>query len=1309
MKRTLAYLSIAAISLASCAKAEFSPLGEDNPNEVRLYCAVGHPGVSLDASTKAGESHSGIINPETELEEPLDIAFLRADRTSDSFVPSKPDSNLVFRNNIPSADQDTNPDSPKYKTAIQYYWSTAKVSDQMDANCYRRITDFGQPQYFKGLDDYPQYLAWCPQGTVNSSGDGSQPFSVTQNLDLRTDVMFTNLATESITGAYSDTLVFSHALCQFRIWVYRMQEIGDDGEELTTNSWGYLNDVVVAKNTEHLTYTLDNQAPGKITYDYGTSRLDRRLSEEAFPDAPGSEGVFFTPDNEIMVGYEQKQYVACFLAAPPKEGILQLVMETVKNIGATPIENAVTIASDFKPGYAYDVILCFSDHGIINDDTSISEWSFKNEEGIKYDVTAKMYYDLSRYGTANSYIVASSNVGYTFKGNVKGCGNENGGATVVGCDDWSIPEDAYIDILYASDSETPSETQLLDLSNHALIDGNITFTVPGNPVDNTDMTLYRKGNVIIAAYDYKGGNILWSWHIWLTDRPKEQGYGSGFSFMDRNLGALVAPATPAAVIAQLQSSDRDRHGNRLENGYYYQWGRKDPIIPGWSQYSGEKVTIETASKNVNTFYGASLSGDARGWHVKELGVDDANLWGYSSSENMVKSIYDPCPPGYRLPEHNSWFKKFNGVNFINYHDTAGEASIADAVGHKSDAMDGHILDHTSGNGCITGVRNYCAGGLYNVSGVYVWYPGTGWIYAEEAPTSGPVVPYSTETNVYASNNAYSFNAVKAALDLEALIDNADACPVRCVSTNAEDMVTNLSKTQTANSYIIPSAGDYKFKADVKGNGANRVSVGGTPVTVLDVDVNISHTKASFYTVLWWQGDLSGADGKNSNSAGSKCPIKFANSGKRLPTSPGRADGTDFTDDDITVMDADGFIQFSIEEADYCHGNAIIAAFDANKNILWSWHLWLTDEPSKIKFGPRNFSETYTDPVQGNVTVSSTKTYYAMDRNLGSTYLPSSSSDISGDSEATLAKVLGSYGMYYQWGRKDPFPGPATAVAGRTTGYSSSTWWKRNVSGDFSWSSHTALEAANPVASREDAIPTPTTYYMCNFQNVWSTLQQHTGLKYVNWHTTDWEASDNRSKYISMWGCSSDTPKSAYNPRMSKTINDPCPPGYYIPDHYLFAAGDLGVSGMDNAMSDDGASENVSARATTNTYGIFINPGSGTYGSGLDKMLWLPYAGYRNGIDGNMMNRGEYNMYGSGIGAEIFGLVLRLFGIDPYSHLAAQNHCAMDFNAFSKNSDWGKTYVRALSVRPTPNNTAVIQAGQLANLPSDGTPIRCRAY
>ena len=1304
MNKILVYLSVAAVAFVSCSKRELAPAEGGNPNEVKLLCAVGRGGINL-TSTKAG-GYKGIVNPDTEFPEGgLELAFIRADRTRENYDSENPSSGLVFKNNIPSTDQDTDPDNPKYRTAIQYYWSTASISEQVDANYYRRITDFAEPQLFKGLDDYAQYLAWTPRGTVNSNGDGSKPFSVTHDLDLKTDVMYSTLATESITGTPSDTLIFKHALCQYRIWVYRMQEIGDDGEILTTNSWGYLNDIVLGQNTEHITYTLDKY-PGTVSYDY-ENRSDRRLSDQDFPSASGPEGVYFSPGKEIKVGYDQKQEVACFLAAPPKEGLLQLVMETVKEKGASSVKpNPVAIASDFKPGYAYDVILCFSDHGIINADAAISEWTFKNEGGIKYDVSAKMYYDLSRYGTANSYIVASSNVGYTFKGNVKGCGNENGGATIAGCDDWTLPADAYIDVLYTSDSEDPAQTQLLSLENHFLIDGNVTFVVPGNPDKADDMSLWKKGNAIIAAYDYKGGNILWSWHIWLTDRPKEQGYGSGFSFMDRNLGALVAPTTVDAIIAQLRSSDRDRHGNRLENGFYYQWGRKDPIIPGWSQYSGDKVNLLTATRNVNTFYGAARSGDERGWHVNEVGVDDSKLWGYSSSENMVKSVYDPCPPGYRLPEHNSWFKKFNGASFVDdHHNTEGESAIADAFGHKNDA--GHLLNDPSGNGC-TDTRNYCSGGFYTVSSVNIWYPGTGWIYAEKAPTSGPVVPYSTETNSYAANNAYSFNAVKGALDLAALIDNADACPVRCVSVNSEDMVTNLSKTQTANSYIISSAGDYKFKADVKGNGANRVSVGGTPVTVLDVDVNISHSKASFFTVLWWQGDLSGTDGKSSNSAGSKCPIKFANSGKQLPINPARSAGSDFTDDDITVMDEDGFIQFRIEESEYCHGNAVIAAFDVNRNILWSWHLWLTDEPSNVKFGPRTFNESYKDGDK-TVNVSSTKTYYAMDRNLGSTYLPTGTSDIKGESDAIKAKVLASYGLYYQWGRKDPFPGPHTVNPGRTSNYSSSVWWKRNVSGNFGWAEQSALEVGNPVASREDAIPTPSKYYMCNFNNVWSTLQQQTGLKYVNWHTTDWENSDNRSKYISMWGCSSDTPKSAYNPRMSKTINDPCPPGYYIPDHYLFAAGNLGQSGMDNAMSDNGASVDVTSYTDVNTYGLFIRANSGTPGAGLDKMIWLPYTGYRNGIDGNMMNTGEFNMYGSGVGAAIFGALLRLFGIDPDAHLASQYHCAMDFNAFSKNSDWGKTYVRALSVRPTPNNTGVIQAGQLANLPSDGTAIRCRAY
>ena len=66
------------------------------------------------------------------------------------------------------------------------------------------------------------------------------------------------------------------------------------------------------------------------------------------------------------------------------------------------------------------------------------------------------------------------------------------------------------------------------------------------------------------------------------------------------------------------------------------------------------------------------------------------------------------------------------------------------------------------------------------------------------------------------------------------------------------------------------------------------------------------------------------------------------------------------------------------------GNALIALKDAADNILWSWHIWSTDYNPDATGG----TDTY-----GSVIM--------MDRNLG-------------------ALDDSSYGMYYQWGRKDPF-------------------------------------------------------------------------------------------------------------------------------------------------------------------------------------------------------------------------------------------------------------------------------------------------
>ena len=77
------------------------------------------------------------------------------------------------------------------------------------------------------------------------------------------------------------------------------------------------------------------------------------------------------------------------------------------------------------------------------------------------------------------------------------------------------------------------------------------------------------------------------------------------------------------------------------------------------------------------------------------------------------------------------------------------------------------------------------------------------------------------------------------------------------------------------------------------------------------------------------------------------------------------------------------------------GNAVIAARDENSNIVWSWHIWCTDQPHEQKY------------------VNSAGTFYVLDRNLGATRNNRGSTD---------QELKESMGTLYFWGRKDPFDG-----------------------------------------------------------------------------------------------------------------------------------------------------------------------------------------------------------------------------------------------------------------------------------------------
>jgi len=239
--------------------------------------------------------------------------------------------------------------------------------------------------------------------------------------------------------------------------------------------------------------------------------------------------------------------------------------------------------------------------------------------------------DLSEAGTANSYLVTAAG-DYKFKA-VKGNGTEAVAAST-----------AVVLWETANAADAPEAGSIIAEASFA--DGYVSFSTPET---------LKPGNAVIAAKD-AGGNILWSWHIWVPATEVAILDGTalcGAKIMDRNLGALVATAA---------TGDADP----LSIGLFYQWGRKDPF-PGMCTFSGNTgagVAGEAWTAHgelVTTEY--SVAHPTEYAHIKEVdpgvwNVDDPkDLW---NTEDNKKTVYDPCPPGYRVPLYDKTLPMWSG-------------------------------------------------------------------------------------------------------------------------------------------------------------------------------------------------------------------------------------------------------------------------------------------------------------------------------------------------------------------------------------------------------------------------------------------------------------------------------------------------------------------------------------------------------------------------------------------------------------------------------------------------------------------------
>lgn len=305
--------------------------------------------------------------------------------------------------------------------------------------------------------------------------------------------------------------------------------------------------------------------------------------------------------------------------------------------------------------------------------------------------------DLSAEDTANCYITHTQSV-VKFRADVKGNGADDGRSRYMATYGAQIEGGSYAEVVWEAtyDGDKTRSTAIIDGAPLYAEDGYIYLT-----------TGAIEGNALVALCS-GSGEILWSWHMWVTDAEIGSSEANGLEWMDRNIGALTIEMSDIA--------------NR---GMLYQWGRKEPFLPSPAEYIAmpthsydddynlnetedeyNRIQAEIEANrmvlNVNNMqtgdgdyewqyvgYPAPVALNAPGnityaiehpttllgcrtdiaigeylfdWYMQQdlmntSGVmmqSESQLWGDAEAGTDYKTIFDPCPPGYCVPPRGAF-------------------------------------------------------------------------------------------------------------------------------------------------------------------------------------------------------------------------------------------------------------------------------------------------------------------------------------------------------------------------------------------------------------------------------------------------------------------------------------------------------------------------------------------------------------------------------------------------------------------------------------------------------------------------------